>query len=572
MPGGWEGSGLGVAVGAGVGAPTTGGAGSGASEGGGSFPKEGPVPIGPPGRVGAKLQAVTPTIKRMLSIRKPPMVAPPSKCRTGIAFSLTGQQYSGINFPLKRDLNAELEGVPVRARSLRLIPLTLSILLALSPGVAARSLTQGAIGQEGAHVPEPGAPELSLGSRFIQLQTPSGIPSLGVRFGAWSGGSLGLSYSNSGAYLGNPHELEFSLKQRLLSEELGSPLSASFLGAVNTGAYSIDGELALSRDVGPLTLLSTARLLGNADGARMPLGGVGAGARLAVLPQVALVGDVFQVVNDATTRPAWGAGVQMLLPATPYAVTLHLSNTPTATRQGASLGTSDLRFGIDMGMAFAGRSSGRVSSPQVVRAPEPALPAAPAERPVTPMPARVAEVVSAPADARPAAVPEAKAEAVAPSAAMPPAAPVPQASAKPVNKPAAKPATGTTAKPAAKPAVKPAAKATPKAKPRTGPVAASKAPAGAVKPEAASKGPRESELWIVMIRDGRPTPAQVTLRRGSSVTWFNRDAVEHAFVAPGWDLGRLMPGAQVTRRFESVGTFRYQCRLHPNESGSITVR
>lgn len=448
----------------------------------------------------------------------------------------------------------------MRARSLRLIPLTLSILLALSPGVAARSLTQGAIGQEGAHVPEPGAPELSLGSRFIQLQTPSGIPSLGVRFGAWSGGSLGVSYSNSGAYLGNPHELEFSLKQRLLSEELGSPLSASFLGAVNTGAYSIDGELALSRDVGPLTLLSTARLLGNADGARMPLGGVGAGARLAVLPQVALVGDVFQVVNDATVRPAWGAGVQVLLPATPYAVTLHLSNTPTATRQGASLGTSDLRFGIDMGMAFAGRSSGRVSSPQIARAPEPALAPTPAERPVTPMPARVAEAVPTPSDARPPAVAEPKAEAVLPPAAKTPAKPVPQASAKP------------NSKPAAKPAVKPAAKATPKAKSRTGPVTASKAPAGAVKPEAVSKGPRESELWIVMIRDGRPTPAQVSLRRGSSVTWFNRDAVEHAFVAPGWDLGRLVPGAQVTRRFESVGTFRYQCRLHPNESGSITVR
>jgi len=451
----------------------------------------------------------------------------------------------------------------VRARSLRLIPMTLSLLLALSPGVAARSLTQGAIGQEGAHVPEPGAPELSLGSRFIQLQTPSGIPSLGVRFGAWSGGSLGLSYSNSGAYLGNPHELEFSLKQRLFSEELGDPLSASFLGAVNTGAYSLDGELALSRGIGPLTLLSTARLLGNADGARMPLGGVGAGARLALMPQLALVGDVFQVVNDATARPAWGAGVQMQLPATPYAVTLHLSNTPSATRQGASLGTSDLRFGIDMGLAFAGRSQSRVSSLVGSQASEPALASTPAERPVTPMPARVAEVAPA-TDARAATFAEPKAD----SPALPAVKPVPQASAKPASKPVAKPA----AKASAKPAARSAAKATPKAKPRAAAVATSKSPGRAVKPETASKGPQESELWIVMIRDGRPTPAQVSLRKGSSVTWFNRDAGEHALFGPGWESGRLMPGGQVTRRFESAGTFRYQCRLHPNEVGSITVR
>ncbi|MNT87723.1 hypothetical protein D3C72_2281720 [compost metagenome] len=82
----------------------------------------------------------------------------------------------------------------------------------------------------------------------------------------------------------------------------------------------------------------------------------------------------------------------------------------------------------------------------------------------------------------------------------------------------------------------------------------------------------ESELWIVMIRDGQPSPAEVRLSRGSSVTWFNRDATEHVLNAAGWESGTLAPGAQITRRFEKVGTFRYQCRLHPNEGGTITVR
>lgn len=444
----------------------------------------------------------------------------------------------------------------MRARIIRLIPLSMSLLLALSPGVAARTLTHGAIGQEGAQVPAPGVPELSLGSRFLQLQTPTGIPTLGVRVGAWSGGSLGLSYSSSGSYLGNPHELEFSVKQRLLSEERGAPLSASFLGAVNTGAYSLDGELALSRELGPLTLLSTARLLGNADGARVPLGGVGAGVRLAVLPQLALVGDVFQVVNEASALPAWGAGVQVQLPASPYALTLHLSNTPSSTRQGASLGTSDLRFGIDMGMVFGGGPQSRPLARAAEVAPNPATP----ERPAPPAPARVAEAPEPAPSPRPAVVAEAKTEAIAPPAANPPAKPVPQPTPK------------ATPRPVSKPSPKPAPKPTPKAKPRAAALAKATDPQGAPKPEAASKGQRESELWIVMIRDGRPSPAQVGLRKGSSVTWFNRDATEHALVGTGWESGKLMPGAQVTRRFETAGTFRYQCRLHPNEGGAITVR
>lgn len=446
----------------------------------------------------------------------------------------------------------------MRARSSRRFMLTMSLLLALSPGVAAQSLRHGTIGQEGAQVPAPGVPELLLGSRFLQLQTPSGIPTLGMRVGAWSGGSLGLSYSNSGAYLGNPHEIEFSVKQRLWSQERGAPLSASILGDVNTGAYSLDGELALSREIGPLTLLSTARLLGNADGARLPLGGVGAGARLAVLPQLALVGDVFKVVNDTSALPAWGAGVQLQVPASPYALTLHLSNTPSSTRQGASLGTSDLRFGIDMGMVFGGGPSSRA----VAVAPKVTPPVSTPEKPSAQKPdpeeryAPLAPLRAAEASERPAPVPSANPEPEAPSKPRAIARPLP----KPTPRPAAKPVSKAAAQAPAKTPVKSTAKPKPKTKPKT--------PEGG----GASKGPHESELWIVMIRDGRPAPAHVRLTRGSSVTWFNRDTTPHALALPGWESGKLEPGTQLTRRFDAAGIYRYECRLHPGEVGVVTVR
>lgn len=462
----------------------------------------------------------------------------------------------------------------MRVRSSRFLLLTTSLLLAVSPGVKAQGLAQhGGVGQEGARVPAPGVPEVSLGSRFLPLQLPAGIPSLGLRVGAWSGGALGLTYSGSGAYLGNPHEIEFSAKQRLFSEERGAPVTASFLGAVNTGSYSIDGELAVSRDLGPLTLMGTARLLGNADGARLPLGGFGAGARLGILPQVALVGDVFQVVNESGALPAWGAGVQLQLPASPYALTLHLANTPSSTRQGASLGKSDLRFGIDMEMVFPGWSQGRTAAPPPARVADArieAMPLQPSPVDVAP-PVRVAQAPESVSSSPRTAEPVSAQQAVPASKAAAPAAP---SRAQAVRASQSAESSQPKSKDSLKPAAKPAAKLAPKAKP----VAKAKEPAKAIakpkrstRPAPAPKRSHESELWIVMIRDGRPTPVQVRLSRGSSVTWFNRDATPHALVADGWDSGTLAAGAQVTRRFEKAGTFRYQCRLHANEGGTVTV-
>ena len=480
----------------------------------------------------------------------------------------------------------------MRARATRFLLLTLSFVLAAPVGVAAQGMVPfGGIGQEGAQVPAPGVPELSLGSRFLPLQVTQGIPSLGLRVGTWAGGGLGLRYSSSGAYLGNPHELEFALKQRLLSQEAGAPVTASLLGAVNTGSYSLDGELAVSREMGPLTLLGTARLLGNADGARLPLGGFGAGARLGLLPHVALVGDVFQVVNEAAALPAWGAGVQLHLPSTPYAFTLHLANTPSSTRQGASLGTPDLRFGLDMRMVLPGWTSRPLfaaASPAEPEAPAPGNPSSQLQEPKResraqdgpapeskPPATRVAQAAGPSEASRPA--PAVKADPVSSVV----RAPEQKAAPQPARVATSVPATRSTSSPSAKPSAQGRSVVEPKANPK----ATSKAPVrAAIKPAAkaaasksqakgtAAPARQESELWIVMIRDGQPSPTQVTLSRGSSVTWFNRDATAHAWVGSGWASGTLAAGAQYTRRFDRAGTYRYHCQLHAGEGGAITVR
>ncbi len=428
----------------------------------------------------------------------------------------------------------------MRARSPLSLVMSLSLLLAASPGVNAQGLGLGTVGQEGTAVPAQGLPELSLGSRLLPLRLPEGSPTMGLRLGAWSGGSLGLSYSRSGPYGGNPHELEFSLKQRLLSEYRGDPFSASLLGAVNTGAYSMDAELAMSREFGPMALLGTVRLLGNAQGSRTPLGGLGLGARLALTPRFALLGDVFQTANAAGAIPAWGAGLQLQLPAVPYAVTVLLANTASTTRQGASLGTPDLRFGIDLALSSSASRPPSMGGPQggvsrrshgVPYPSSPSVPMADSSPEVAPQPA--------PKPSPQASKPTPQASKPSPQARKP----APKAS-KPSPRASQPKLSGQASRTAH---VQPGATATPA--PR-----------------------RESELWIVMIREGHATPAQVQLRRGSSVTWFNRDAVPHSLAARGWETGDIAQGKQVTRRFDAAGTFPYRCRLHPQEGGTITVR
>lgn len=445
-------------------------------------------------------------------------------------------------------------------RASRLSLLALSLLVLSPMPVWASGPHALGIGQEGARVPEPGLSELSVGSRFASLQRPAGLPDLGLRLGIWPGGGLGMSYSSNGQTPGNPHEVEFLLKQQLLSEAHGAPFSASFMGAVNTGAYSIDGELALSRTLGPLTLAGTARLLGNADGARLPFGGVGVGARLVVAPPIALVGDVFQVVNQPGVLPAWGAGMQVQVPSSPWAVTLLMANTSSLTRQGASVGTSALRVGVDLALALPSWPAASLAS-EPPEPPRQLFPSGGASHAI--MPSDPAQATRQPASA----------------SISHPAEPAKGASTPaPMNQP---PASETSVSPT--PSVRPARRPQPpveKRKPRT--VATEPKAQGETKrpekrtatPKATARAvhPRTHELWIVMIRSGTPSPAQVAMTRGSSVTWFNRDASAHTLSITGGKAAHLPAGQQLTRRFEQPGTFRYQCLLHPGEGGTVSVR
>ena len=68
-------------------------------------------------------------------------------------------------------------------------------------------------------------------------------------------------------------------------------------------------------------------------------------------------------------------------------------------------------------------------------------------------------------------------------------------------------------------------------------------------------------------------PATVTVERGATVTWNNRDVVPHTATAAGkFDSGTIAPGQSFSRKMEQAGRFDYICTYHPGMKGQVVVK
>lgn len=71
-------------------------------------------------------------------------------------------------------------------------------------------------------------------------------------------------------------------------------------------------------------------------------------------------------------------------------------------------------------------------------------------------------------------------------------------------------------------------------------------------------------------------PDKITVKKGTTVTWTNQDAMEHK-VTPdsptsGFQQGKLLArGESYSVTFDTVGSFSYFCSLHPDMRGSVEV-
>ncbi len=67
------------------------------------------------------------------------------------------------------------------------------------------------------------------------------------------------------------------------------------------------------------------------------------------------------------------------------------------------------------------------------------------------------------------------------------------------------------------------------------------------------------------------SPAEVTVAKGTTVTWTNKDSVGHTITSSSFDSGTISSGGKFSFTFAQAGTYDYYCAIHPSMKGKITV-
>ncbi len=79
----------------------------------------------------------------------------------------------------------------------------------------------------------------------------------------------------------------------------------------------------------------------------------------------------------------------------------------------------------------------------------------------------------------------------------------------------------------------------------------------------------------VVINNFAFSPAAITVKAGTKVTWKNNDSTTHTVTEndsqAGPASGNLAPGSSYSFTYTTAGTFKYHCSIHPDMTGTVTV-
>lgn len=227
-----------------------------------------------------------------------------------------------------------------------------SLLLAgpLAGPVEGQSALERTPNLDGTWVSDAGVGHFNLVHRFWVTDPPArkviNTPTLFAGLGLGAGLLVGLRYgSNSSLVTGKFNEWEAFGRWRPLAGAGSGLADVSVSGGWNGVAESVDGELAVARDLGPFRLHLSARAFsafagGDGDAA------VGGGALWHLGRHVAVGGDVITLVSRDTTV-AWSVGLQLGIPYTPHTVSLHATNASATTLQSSSFGGGQRLYGFE---------------------------------------------------------------------------------------------------------------------------------------------------------------------------------------------------------------------------------
>lgn len=98
-------------------------------------------------------------------------------------------------------------------------------------------------------------------------------------------------------------------------------------------------------------------------------------------------------------------------------------------------------------------------------------------------------------------------------------------------------------------------------------------PAPAAQPVSASSTSSASNT--VEITNFMFSPASITVKKGTTVTWTNKDSAAHTVTESDSQTGpssdSLATGKSYSFTYTSAGTFKYKCNFHPDMQGTVVV-
>jgi len=96
-------------------------------------------------------------------------------------------------------------------------------------------------------------------------------------------------------------------------------------------------------------------------------------------------------------------------------------------------------------------------------------------------------------------------------------------------------------------------------------------------PAANSSDTTNQTAGAVTIQNFAFSPASLTIKKGESVTWTNKDSVSHQIASDQGSAvlfsGPAIPqGQSYSFTFDTAGEFSYHCAIHPSMLGKIIVQ
>ncbi len=85
------------------------------------------------------------------------------------------------------------------------------------------------------------------------------------------------------------------------------------------------------------------------------------------------------------------------------------------------------------------------------------------------------------------------------------------------------------------------------------------------------KSPLQTKM--VEIKNFSFQPSSIEVSPGTTVTWVNRDSVEHTITATdaSFNSGNIETSGMFNWTFTKPGTYQYQCLIHPSMVGKVVV-